>query len=800
VPPSEDPGPRPRSDGPVEEAASSLLAGLEDLDLDRFTIVGKYARFDPGLRAALDEFRQRLLAAVGSRGGRPQNFLVWGPPGSGKSFLVQQIAAGLPEDVRFLELNLSRLEEGSFRSLLQTAWDAPGRLLCFVDEVDALPKATWPYELLLSYLEPPNPRDAATCFVLAGSGGASPLEMRRTMEDRPKGRDLLSRVPVANEYRVTPLGTGDRVLVAAVQFLEAAEDEGHSLRDVEKLALYYVAANPAFGSARQLRALADQTAQRIPLGETRLRYDHLFRPGDPENKEFWSRARSSCAPLVGTYIRVRPAPRTSAAPRRPTPEPSPEAREPPERRGNRVAVLPFRNISPDPADAYLADGLTEEVLSTIATVRGLEVVSRTSVLRYPAGVDKSATQIGRELNAGSLLGGSVRKSGSRIRITAQFVDAPTDRQLWGETFDGDLADVFGMQKEIATRVAQALSTSLGAQHAPAPRSRPTPNVEAYILFLKGRAAYREATREGLERAIELYGRAVAIDSTYAEALAGIAAGYLRIGFWEMAPSRDALLKAREFSDRALAIDPGLLEARLSRARLYRVLDWDFERSDAEYRTILTDSPHAADVRARLANDLSDSGRYEEAAREARRAMELEPQSSSVVELAGVALLYAREPAEAASAFRVALTLDPNNTAALHNLGVALVQAGTPEEGIATMEEALRKSASPSPIQFMELAYGNVQAGHRDRAEKLLEEIVNSAGTNPVWWGAAAGVYATLDQPDRAFEALDVALAHHTAFLASHLRADFIFEPLRADPRYAALLRQLHPRQTPSALP
>ncbi|HEV8050139.1 MAG TPA: tetratricopeptide repeat protein [Thermoplasmata archaeon] len=790
MPRPEEPRASAPSDPPPEEAASRLLATLEDLDLDRFTIVGRYARFDPGLRASLDEFRQRLVAAVGSRGGRPQNFLLWGPPGSGKSFLVQQIAAGLPEDARFLELNLSRLEEAEFRSLLRAAWDAPGRLVCFVDEVDARPTATWPYEVLLSYLEPPVARDAATCFVLAGSGGASSVEMRRTMEARPKGRDLLSRVPVANEYRVDPLGTGDRILVAAVQFLDAAQGEGHTLRDVEKLALYYVAANPAFASARQLRALADQSAQRIPPGEVRLRYDHLFRPGDPENKEFWSRVASGSAPLVGTSIRVRPAPATAAPPRTAPRERTLETPEASPRRSARVAVLPFRNVSPDPADAYLADGLTEEILATISTIPGLEVVSRTSIVRYHAGVDKSATEIGRELNAGSLLGGSVRKSGSRIRITAQLIDAPTDRQLWSEVFDGDLADVFGMQKEIATRVARALSASVGGRPVPVPRARPTPNIEAYVLFLKGRAAYREATREGLERAIDLYGQAVAIDPTYAEALAGIAAGYRRLGFWEMAPSREAFLKAREFSERALTIDPMLLEARLTRAALLRAIDWDFASSEAEYREILTLWPQDADVRTRLANDLTETGRFAEAARLAREAIELEPQSSSIVELAGSALLYAREYPEAARALRIALTLDPQNTAALHNLGLALVQAGSPGEGISMMEEALRRSASPSPIQFMELAYGNIRAGRRGPAEKVLDQIVQRAGPNPAWWGAAAGVYANLDQPDRAFEALDIALAHHAGFLASHLRVDFIFEPLRSDPRFSAILRRI----------
>jgi TolB-like protein/tetratricopeptide (TPR) repeat protein len=775
---------------PEAENVERLLLGLEEISLDRYTIVGRYARFDPQLRASLDEFAQRLVSDLAGRGGRPRNFLLWGPPGSGKSYLVQQIAAGLEPGVRFHEWNLSRLEEHQFRSQLEAAWSETGPLLGFVDEVDSLPEASWPYELLLSYLEPSDPRPGPACFVLAGSGGSSPAEMRRAIEGRPKGRDLLSRIPATNEYHVRPLGVGDRALVAATQFLEAAEEQGHRIRNVEKLALYYVATTPTFASARQLRALADQTARRIPLGETRIRYDHLFRPGDPENKEFWTRATQKVPGLAEAYVRVLAAPAVAGE----RPSAASALARPPSSGGvspgaTRIAVLPFRNISPDPADAYLAEGLTEEITATISRVPGLEVVSRTSALSYGGARVKSASQIGVELRAGSLLDGSVRKVGSRLRITVQFIDAHNDRQLWDETLDGELSEIFAMQREIATRVATALSAGRAGPSGPTPRRRPTPSIEAYLLVLRGRAAFREATREGLERAIGLFQEALVRDPEYADALAGISACYGRIGFWEFTPAREPLRKAKEYIERALAVDPDSAETHVIAAALYRAIDWDWGKAEEEARKAIALDPHLATAHTRLSNILGETDRFEEAAREGQLGMELEPQSSSVAESAGVSLLYARQYGKAVDALRIALNLDPQNTSAMHNLGLALVQDGSFDDGIAKMADALQKTASPSPIQLMELAYGFLRAAKRTEADALLVQLEATASSNPAWWAGAAGVYATMGRTDDAFAALEKAVVHHTAFLPSHLRGDFIFDPLRADLRFASLLRR-----------
>lgn len=781
----------PADSSPSDDGVTALLAGLDDLDLDRFTIVGRYARFDADLRAKLDEFRQQLMSTFALPGGRPQNFLLWGPPGSGKSYLVQESVKALPEDVRFEELNLSRLAEQEFRARIQLVWESRSPVLYFIDEVDAQPDATWPYELLLSYLDPPVARPAATGFVLAGSGGASPAEMRRAIQTRPKGGDLLSRVPVANDFEVRPLGAGDRILVAAVQFLEAARLAGHPLRDIEKFALFFAASNPAYSSARQLRALADQTAQRIPVGETRLRYDHLFRPGDPENKEFWSLTSRSSSGLIGAYVRVRPTPTdVPARTKTPRPEPPMGPRSSGRPSSTRVAVLPFRNISPDPADSYLADGFTEEITSTLAGIPGLEIVPRASASRYLSRGDKSAEEIASELNAGSLLDGSVRKAGTRVRITAQFVDAALDRHAWAETFEGDVSDLFKLQTEIASRVAGALQSGVGGAGTSTSRRPPTPSMDAYLLFLKGRAAYREATLEALERAIALYERALEADPRYADALAGVASAYRRIGFWLYRPSAEAIAKAREYAERALAIDPTLVDAHLTVAMLLRVVDHDFPSAEREIRAILKDHPRNGYVHAVLANSLVEAGRLEDVRREAYLALELNPESSETAQWAGDALLYAGRPSEAAGILRRALQLEPEDTSTRHNLGLTLVQCGLYAEGVALMEEALTRTATPSPIQFMELGYGLLRAGHRERAIEFLERIASQAASIPAYWGAAAGIYANLGQLDDAFSALESALDAHAPFLVTHLRTDFIFDPLRGDPRFANALRRV----------
>jgi adenylate cyclase len=456
---------------------------------------------------------------------------------------------------------------------------------------------------------------------------------------------------------------------------------------------------------------------------------------------------------------------------------------------SRIAVLPFVSLSPDPNDRYFADGLTEEMIATISKLPELEVISRTSVMQY-RDQTKNAGEIGRELRAGLLLEGSVRKAGNRIRVTAQLIDAPSDRHLWSQAYDEDLRDIFGIQTAIAYRVAEALRINFGDPRTSERAAPPTSNVEAYLLYLKGRASQDLSTLQGLEKAIELYQQALDLDPAYATAIAAIAYAYTQLGFYELMPSQPAFERAREFAERALRIDPNSVDAHLALGSALRNIGWDYDGAEAQFRKAIELNPNRAEAHERLAMLLALSGRPEEASAEVRRALELDPMSAQSASSAGAVYLYSSREREAVDSLRVALELNPNDTSVLHNLGLALVRAGQVDEGIAAMQRAAQRSGRPAPIQLMELVYGYTRAGRIDEAEDVLVRLKSGSRENPGWSAGVAGALASLGRIDEALQWLEMAYEGHAGFLKAHLGVDFVFDPLRRDPRFEALLHRV----------
>ncbi|MCI4349096.1 MAG: alpha/beta fold hydrolase [Thermoplasmata archaeon] len=284
--------------------ARQVISGSNRLLIADFRVAGSYVRFDSGTRNALKDFRQGLRAGLLSETLGRESYLVWGPPGSGKTYLVQQIAESVGRDLTYVELNLARLDEPGFRSALGQAWKTSGPCLCLIDEIDARATEAWPYEALLPYLEPPTDPARPRSVVLVGSSASSLTEMKQRISTRPKGTDLLSRIPRANEYSVPPLSIDDKIAVVLAQLDRAARDHRLAVHEVEKLALYYVVSNPRLDSARQLREVAVRCVERLPEGEERIKYDHLFDPGDAENKEFWIQTKTLHPELINSYIGI----------------------------------------------------------------------------------------------------------------------------------------------------------------------------------------------------------------------------------------------------------------------------------------------------------------------------------------------------------------------------------------------------------------------------------------------------------------------------------------------------------------
>jgi predicted ATPase/class 3 adenylate cyclase len=288
---------------PVDTArALAFLEGLDDVRLATFAVVGRYMRFDDAVRHALKDARQSILMGLERPGHKRNNHLIWAAPGSGKTYFVQQVAASLPETT-YREINLAGCDEAEFRTALgEIELVTTERVLCLIDECDAKPAEPWPYELTLPHLDGALDRASPLVFVFAGSSESSIDRMKERMASRPKGADLLSRIPTTNEYRIEPMGSGDRMLVALTHVRGAAHESGIDLNAVEKMALFYLAVEPRLANARQLRECAVRAVERLLPGEDRLKYDHLFGPGDPENKAFWLQWRPYHRALVNRFV------------------------------------------------------------------------------------------------------------------------------------------------------------------------------------------------------------------------------------------------------------------------------------------------------------------------------------------------------------------------------------------------------------------------------------------------------------------------------------------------------------------
>jgi hypothetical protein len=287
----------------VAQEVRTLIGRLDTVVLARFSVVGTYMRYDEDVRNALKDARQEIIAGSERPSRKRENFLIWASPGSGKTYFIQQTAKSLP-GIRFREINLAKCSQDEFLTKLAEVEQESSPCLCLVDEIDAKPEESWPYEALLPYLDASVDRGASFVFILVGSSGSSLDDMKRRVAARPKGTDLLSRIPSGNEYEIPPLRGGDRIVVALSQFAEAAREVGREIRAVEKLALYYVSLSPRLANARQLREFAFRAVERMPRGEDRLKYDHLFHPGDPENKLFWMEALSFIDNLANRFVAV----------------------------------------------------------------------------------------------------------------------------------------------------------------------------------------------------------------------------------------------------------------------------------------------------------------------------------------------------------------------------------------------------------------------------------------------------------------------------------------------------------------
>jgi TolB-like protein/DNA-binding winged helix-turn-helix (wHTH) protein/Tfp pilus assembly protein PilF len=441
-----------------------------------------------------------------------------------------------------------------------------------------------------------------------------------------------------------------------------------------------------------------------------------------------------------------------------------------------LAVLPLESLSVDESQDYFADGMTDELITDLGQISALRVVSRTSVMPYKRN-RKSLSQIARELNVDAVVEGTVLRSGDRVRITAQLIDAPEDKHLWAKSYEGDLRDTLALQKEVASAIAEEIRIELTPREQAVLKNAKPVNPEAYEAYLEGRYFWNKRTPEGLKKAVEYFNKAISKDPTYAQAYAGLADSYDLMGDWEygILTPNEAYPKAKAAAIKALELDNTLSEAHTSLAFSMDVFDWNFGAAEREYKRAIELNPGYATAHHWYADHLSEMGRNAEAIAEMRKAENMDPLSLIIsTDLAGVYLI-AHLTEQAIEQSRKTVDMDPTFAIAHLELGQALVQKKSYREAIEEFQKAIQLSGSSSAKS--NLAYAYAVSNQRNEALKILEGLKGLPNRDA---SEIALIYVGLGKNDLAMTWLEKAREEH--FNPSILMRP-AFDPLRSDPRF-----------------
>jgi serine/threonine-protein kinase len=454
-----------------------------------------------------------------------------------------------------------------------------------------------------------------------------------------------------------------------------------------------------------------------------------------------------------------------------------------------VAVLPFLNLSTDPENEFFADGITEDVTAQLSKIRSLKVISRTSVMPFKKR-EQSLREIGAKLDVATLLEGSVRRAGSRVRIVAQLIDAETDRHLWAQTYDRDLTDIFAIQSEVALQIASALEAELSSEEKRRVRKLPTDNLEAYRLYVIGQQCLTRWTQDGIDKGIDYLEQAVALDPTYALAYTALGYVYTDIGLGVAGalPADEAFRRARSAVARALEIDPGLAEAHAVLGYLKLACDFDWQGSEIELKRAIELNPNSGNAYDYYGLLLAALERYDEALVMQQRAHELDPLVHRGIDLATTFLRAGRYDEALATVNRV-LDVDPHFALGHATLGWVYLLKGQPGQGTAELQKAV--SLSPDSTLYLgQLGEAFGMAGRTEEAREVLRRLDELSTQRYVSPYHKAYTYTGLGEHERALDFLERAYEERTGAVFG-IKGSFLFTPLRSHPRFIALLRKMN---------
>ena len=452
-----------------------------------------------------------------------------------------------------------------------------------------------------------------------------------------------------------------------------------------------------------------------------------------------------------------------------------------------LAVLPFDNLMDDREQDYFVDGMTDLLIAKLAQLSSLRVTSRTSVMHYKD-TRMSMPDIARELNVDAVVEGTVLRSGDRVRITARLVEATIDRHLWVETYERDLRDVMTLQSELAQAISREVQVVLTQQERERLAEARPINPRAHEAYLKGRHFWNQRSPEGLKQGLQHFEQATQIDPDYAAAYAGVADSYLMMGHYQALEKEDAYPKARAAATKALEMDDTLAEAHTSLAAIREDLDWDWAEAEKEYERAIELNPSYATAHHWYAMFLSSQNRHREAIGEIERAQELNPFSININTNVCWVYLVARQLDRAMEECKLAIEMDENYALAHYHLGTAYGLVQRFDEAITEFQKASSRSGD-EPYAIAGLGYAYALGGYRVEAEKILAELELEARREHVEPIYLALVHVGLRDNDQAIQYLEEAYAEHGEEM-SFLNVTPAWDPLRSDPRFTALLKQM----------
>ena len=453
---------------------------------------------------------------------------------------------------------------------------------------------------------------------------------------------------------------------------------------------------------------------------------------------------------------------------------------------HRIVVLPLANISPDPKDEYFADGLTEELISSISNISELSVISRTSAMTFK-GTGKKVGEIGKELDVGSVLEGSVRKSGNRMRIAVQLIDVRDDKHLWSQNYDREFDDVFAVQGDIAKQVADALRVRILPRESRQIEKRPTESTEAYGLYLKGRFLWNERTKQALLKAIEYFKQATILDPKFALAYSGIADSYAVLADHQHLPLLEVHQKTRENALKAVQLDESSAEAHTSLASVLED-EYNWDGAEREFKRAIELNPNYATAHHWYGIFLSRVGKLDKSLHEASKAQLLDPLSPQIAVSLGFVYDGMKKYDLAESLMRKVLEVEPNFLTARGCLQLVYLHTGRHSEAETEVREILRLSNGLPWVKAW-MAAGFAFAGRKEEARTILDEV--KALPLETYVGAQPIVYAYvgLGEKEKAVELIEREYETRASWLPQ-LAQDPLLASIRLEPRVIEVLKKI----------